>query len=227
MRKINVELPKYRLELNMRLVKRRKPLLSLSDEPIIIRPSLVKKKYRSGTFMGKFARYFVDHRNIKKVVATNFAIIVIAAAFIPQSTGVQAEGAENVVVEAQTSLTTEKSMIYPVGHVKLNQGYNIFHKGIDFGGTIGTAINPIMAGVVAYAGWDRTGYGNLVILQHKNGIESYYAHLSKIEVVTGQNVTTDTEIGKMGATGHATGSHLHLEIHQNGVSLNPLTVLSK
>jgi murein DD-endopeptidase MepM/ murein hydrolase activator NlpD len=84
-----------------------------------------------------------------------------------------------------------------------------------------------MPGVVAYAGWDYSGYGNLVVLSHKNGFDSYYAHLSKIEVATGNIVDMNTEIGKMGVTGHSTGSHLHLEIHQNGVSLNPLTVLSR
>ncbi len=100
-------------------------------------------------------------------------------------------------------------------------------KYLDLGGGLGTSIRPIMSGVVAYAGWDRSGYGNLVILEHKSGIDSYYAHLSKINVKTGQSVDTNTEIGKMGATGRASGVHLHLEVHQNGVSLNPLTVLSK
>ena len=88
-------------------------------------------------------------------------------------------------------------------------------------------IKPIMPGVVAYAGWDNSGYGNLVILEHQNNIQSYYAHLSNVEVKTGETVTMDTEVGKMGETGHATGPHLHLEIHQNGVPLNPLTVLAR
>jgi murein DD-endopeptidase MepM/ murein hydrolase activator NlpD len=224
MRKINVELPKYRLQLNVKLVKRRKPLL---EEPILPRPSVVRRKYRKGTFPGRLARYFADHKNIKKIIAVNFAFIAITTAFVPQSSGVQAQGSENIVIESETKLATEKSMIYPVGQVKINQNYGVFHRGLDLGGSVGTPIEPIMAGVVAYAGWDRSGYGNLVVLQHKNGIDSYYAHLSKIEVKTGQTVDISTEIGKMGATGHATGPHLHLEIHQNGISLNPLSILSK
>lgn len=224
MRKINVELPKYRLQMNVRLVKRRKPLMA---EPLLPRPSVVRRKYRKGTFLGRFARYFADHKNAGKVSAAGFAVIATTAAFIPQTSGIQAQGAENVIIESQTNLTTEKSMIYPVAQIRINQGYSIFHKAIDFGGSVGTSIKPVMAGVVAYAGWDRSGYGNLVILKHNNGIDSYYAHLSKVEVKTGQSVDTSTEIGKMGATGHATGSHLHLEIHQNKVSVNPLTVLSQ
>lgn len=224
MRKFNVELPKYRLQMQVKLVKRRKPLL---DEPIIPKPSVVKRKYRKGTLIGRMARYVVDHKNASKTFAAVFAVVTTTTAFIPQTVNVQAQASENVVIESQTNLNTEKSMIYPVAQIKINQGYAIFHRGIDFGGTVGTSIKPIMNGVVAYAGWDRSGYGNLVVLQHKNGIDSYYAHLSKIEVKTGQVVNTDTEVGKMGATGHATGPHLHLEIHQNGVSLNPLTFLSK
>lgn len=227
MKKIRIELPKYRLQLDVKLVKRRKPLLALSDEPILPNPSIVRRKYRKGSLVGRFARYFADYKNMGKLFALNFVIISISAAFIPSTSNVQAQGAENLVIESQTNLTTEKSMIYPVARIRINQDYYVFHKGLDLGGNTGTPINPIMPGVVAYAGWDRTGYGNLVILKHKNGIDSYYAHLSKIEVKTGQVVETNTEIGKMGATGRASGVHLHLEIHQNGNSMNPLTVLSK
>ena len=224
MRRINVELPKYRLQMHVRLVKRRKPLL---DKTMLLNTSVVKRKYRKGTFMGRLARYVADHKNIKKIFAANFAVFAVAIMLIPHPTEIQAEASENVIIESQTNLITEKAMIYPVGKVIINQGYGVFHKAVDFGGPIGTSIKPVMAGVVAYAGWDRSGYGNLVILQHNNGIESYYAHLSKIDVKTGQAVDVNTQIGKMGATGRATGVHLHLEIYQNGNYINPLTVLSK
>lgn len=225
-RKINIELPKYRLQLNInaRLIKRRKPLL---DENVVPKASTIKRKYRTGSFPAKVVRYLVDQKNIKKVFAANFAFIAISTILIPHSETIQAQGSENVVIESQTNLVTEKSMTYPVEKIVVNQGYGVFHKAIDFGGSTNTNIYSIAAGIVAYAGWDRTGYGNLVIIQHKNGVDSYYAHLSKINVSTGETVTAGTVIGKMGATGRATGVHLHLEIHQNGISLNPLTVLSK
>jgi murein DD-endopeptidase MepM/ murein hydrolase activator NlpD len=225
-RKISIELPKYRLQMHVRLVKRRKPLLDL-EEPIIVKPSRVQKKYRTGTLLGKLARHFTSLKNIRKIFATGFAALAVATIIYPHPSNIEAQASDPVIIESQTNLVTEKSMIYPVGKVIINQSYGVFHKAIDFGGILGTSIKPIMDGIVAYAGWDRSGYGNLIVLQHKNGIVSYYAHLSKIEVVTGQSVTTSTEIGKMGATGHATGVHLHLEILQNGVSLNPLTVLSR
>lgn len=223
-KKVSLELPKYRLQLHLKLIKRRKPLLA---EPILPAPSVVNKKYKKGTFAGRLARYFADHKNIRRLIATNFAVVTIATSLMPQTGNVQAQASDGVIIESQTNLTTQKGMEYPVGAVKINQGYNIFHRAIDFGGRIGTPIKSISTGVVAYAGWDRSGYGNLVVLEHKNGIDSYYAHLSKIEVKIGDTVEINTEIGKMGATGHATGNHLHLEIHQNGVTLNPLTILSR
>jgi murein DD-endopeptidase MepM/ murein hydrolase activator NlpD len=223
-KKVNLELPKYRLQLHMRLIKRRKPLVV---EPILPTTSEVNKKYKKGTFIGRLARYFADHRNIRKIFAANFAILAIATSFIPQASNVQAEGSSDMVIATQTNLITQKGMGYPVDSVKLNQNYGFFHPGIDFGGKTGDPVKAITSGVVAYAGRDYSGYGNLVVLQHRSGLDSYYAHLSKIEVVTGQVVEINTEIGKMGATGRATGTHLHLEIHQNGVSLNPLTILSK
>jgi murein DD-endopeptidase MepM/ murein hydrolase activator NlpD len=223
MQKISLELPKYRLQLHYKLVKRRKPLL---DEPILPTPSVVNKKYRKGTYIGRFVRYLADHKSIRKVFATGFVFVTMVAGFTPQTNHIQVQ-ADETIIESQTTLVTQRGMQYPVENVKINQGYGFFHPAVDFGGQKGTPIKPIMPGVVAYAGWDITGYGNLVVLNHKNGLESYYAHLSKIEVKTGQTVEMDTEIGKMGATGHATGSHLHLEIHQNGVFLNPLTVLSR
>src|ERR1035437_5466427 len=223
-RKFNLELPKYRLQLHIKLVKRRKPLLA---EPILPIPEIVNKKYRKGTLVGRMVRYFADHKNARKVLTTNFAILAIAGSFIPQTTKIQAQGTVGPIIETQTNLTTQLGMQYPVENVKVNQGYSFFHQAVDLGGALGTPIKPIMPGVVSYAGWDNSGYGNLIVLDHKNNLQSYYAHLSKIEVKTGDVITMSSEIGKLGNTGHATGPHLHLEIHQNGIFLNPLTVLSR
>jgi murein DD-endopeptidase MepM/ murein hydrolase activator NlpD len=224
MKKLNLELPKYRLQLHLKLVKRRKPLVT---EPILPTKAIVNRKYRKGTFTGRLVRYFADHKRTRGALAVAFVVLTVSASFIPQSITVQAQGSVDPVIQSQTDLITEKGMQYPVETVRINQGYSLFHQAVDLGGPIGDPIKPIMPGVVAYAGWDNSGYGNLIVLSHKNGFESYYAHLSKIEVNTGEAVGMDTEIGKIGITGHSTGPHLHLEIHQNGVPLNPLTVLSR
>jgi len=226
MKKISLELPVYRLQFDMKLVKRRKPLL---DKTLVPTRSVVNKKYRSGTFTGRLVRYFADHKSIRKIFASSFAVLAISASFIPQTSSVRAQS-DDAIIQTQTNLVTETSMKYPVEPVLINQNYSFLHPAIDFGGELGESIKPVMAGIVTYAGWDYSGYGNLVVIGSKTAddtYEIYYAHLSKIEVKTGQTIDVNTEIGKLGETGHATGPHLHLEIYQNGVHLNPLTVLSQ
>lgn len=86
-----------------------------------------------------------------------------------------------------------------------------FHTGIDYGCPFGTNILASADGRVAFAGWDKTGYGNMVILQHNDGLATLYAHLSDISVILGQKVTQGTLLGHSGSTGNSTGPHLHFE----------------
>ena len=94
------------------------------------------------------------------------------------------------------------------------------HTGLDIATSAGTPVTPIATGTVKFADY-KGSYGNLVIIDHGNGIESYYAHCSQIYCSVGQVVTTDTVISAVGSTGNSTGPHLHLEIRQNGNPLNP------
>lgn len=94
------------------------------------------------------------------------------------------------------------------------------HTGIDIASQMGTPIYACSKGKVKYTGWSG-GYGNLVIIDHGNGIETYYAHCNKIYVSEGSEVTKDTLIAEMGSTGNSTGPHLHLEIRKDGVAQNP------
>lgn len=226
MRKLNLELPKFRLELRYKLVKRRKPLVG---EPIIPTLSRVKRKYRTGSIVGRVIRYLADHKSTRKVFAANMAVLAAVTAFVPTNTVVSANFNQNdeVIVEAQNTLVTQKGIQFPVENVKINQGYSFFHPAVDLGDPVGTPVKPIKEGVVTFAGYRIGGYGNLIILDHGKGLESYYAHLSKIEVVQGQTVNTNTEIGQVGLTGHTTGPHLHLEIHTNDIPVNPLLVLPR
>ncbi len=100
------------------------------------------------------------------------------------------------------------------------------HKGIDIAANTGTPIHPCSDGTVTFTGW-YGGYGNLIIVDHGNGVQTYYGHCSKICVSTGQEVTRDTIIGLVGSTGNSTGPHLHLEILKDGVVQNPQNYLYK
>jgi murein DD-endopeptidase MepM/ murein hydrolase activator NlpD len=98
------------------------------------------------------------------------------------------------------------------------------HTGVDWAGPTGTPIYATAAGVVTQAGRDGA-YGNLVVVQHDFGIETYYAHLSSFAVRVGQRVSRGDRIGGMGSTGRSTGVHLHYEIRVGGRPINPLTYI--
>ena len=95
------------------------------------------------------------------------------------------------------------------------------HNGIDVAGPIGTPVNSADAGRVEFAGY-RGSYGNLVIINHENGYQTYYAHLNAINVSRGERVFKGAKIGSMGNTGRSTGPHLHFEVRKNGQPINPL-----
>jgi len=98
------------------------------------------------------------------------------------------------------------------------------HTGVDISASAGTGIRAIAQGTVSFAAYKGT-YGNLVIVDHGNGIQSYYAHCSALYVSPGQSVGPDTTIAAVGSTGNSTGPHLHLEIRINGTPVNPLNYL--
>lgn len=96
-----------------------------------------------------------------------------------------------------------------------------YHYGIDLGGENGDPIYSAFDGVVRYAHYNNGGYGNLVVIRHYNGLETYYAHLSKIHVKSGIRIKAGEIIGEMGSTGHSTGNHLHFEMRILGYPINP------
>ncbi|MBN1954773.1 MAG: peptidoglycan DD-metalloendopeptidase family protein [Anaerolineae bacterium] len=99
------------------------------------------------------------------------------------------------------------------------------HGGIDIGVRVGDPIYAADSGAVAYAGWSNAGYGYLVVIDHGNGYQTYYAHLSAIWVYCGQAVSKGTVIGAGGSTGWSTGPHLHFEIRYDGYPQDPFHYL--
>jgi hypothetical protein len=95
------------------------------------------------------------------------------------------------------------------------------HSGIDIDGNTGDPAYASDNGVVVYAGWNNWGYGNVVVINHGNGWQTLYAHLSAYNVGCGQSVWQGAVIGAIGSTGNSTGSHLHFEMMYNGTKVNP------
>ena len=100
-----------------------------------------------------------------------------------------------------------------------------FHPGMDIANDMGTPILATADGIVEYAGWNSGGYGNMVDINHGNGLMTRYGHGSQVVVSTGQYVKRGQVIMLMGSTGFSTGPHVHYEIHVNGQKVNPISYL--
>jgi len=110
---------------------------------------------------------------------------------------------------------------------KISQGYHWYHKAIDIADSSGPAVVASRGGTVVDAGWTAPsrGYGIYVVVDHGDGVQTLYAHLSSVSVSAGQQVLRGQVLGRMGSTGRSTGTHLHFEIRTSSGNVNPLSYL--
>ena len=94
------------------------------------------------------------------------------------------------------------------------------HTGLDIATSTGTPVSAAASGTVTFSGW-KGSYGNMIVITHENGVQTYYGHCSKLYASTGQTISQGQVIAAVGSTGNSTGPHLHLEVRVNGVAYNP------
>lgn len=99
------------------------------------------------------------------------------------------------------------------------------HQGIDFPVPYGTRVGAAGVGTTIFAGWNNGGFGNLVVIQHRLGYTTWYAHLSSITSYVGEQVSGGTRIGYVGSTGYSTGPHLHFEVRHYDTPVDPMPML--
>lgn len=121
---------------------------------------------------------------------------------------------------------TSRRYIHPLkgaGRISSTYGprWGTFHYGLDFAAPAGTPIYASRAGKVIYSAYNQGGYGKLIIIEHADGTQSYYAHCSSLYVNVGQSVSQGQRIAGVGTTGNSTGNHLHFEIRVNGKPVDP------
>ncbi len=105
-------------------------------------------------------------------------------------------------------------------------GEGSFHTGIDISTPQGSEVHATADGVVASAGW-AGGYGRLLVIDHGNGLQTYYAHLSRLLVIPGQAVRSNEVVALSGSSGRSTGPHIHYEVRLAGTPVNPYKYLAK
>jgi murein DD-endopeptidase MepM/ murein hydrolase activator NlpD len=115
------------------------------------------------------------------------------------------------------------NMVMPAGALSsISRGFTSYHSGIDLAAPLGSTIEAAAAGTVVYAGW-YAGYGNMLDIQHADGVVTRYAHLSAFapNLGYGSTVKGGQVIGMVGHTGHATGNHIHFEVRMAGYAVDP------
>jgi len=225
MQKLTLHLPKYRLAIQYKLIKRRKSTL---EEPLIPTRKELNLKYHVGGLTRKFIRHLFEHKAVKKLFGANIAFMLVASSLFPNNTlGNETVNEVTTISGSQTPIHTIIAIQNPVEEVHITQGYKLFHPGLDLDGITGDLIKPIKKGVIENVEYSTVGYGKNVIVDHGDNLKSLYAHLSKINVKIGDQVTTDSVLGEMGATGRSFGDHLHLEVRDHGIPINPLSVLPR
>lgn len=118
------------------------------------------------------------------------------------------------------------NFMWPTTFQMISTYFAWWHPGIDMANRAAPPVQAAAGGTVIVAGWpDNYGYGNRVVIDHGNGYQTLYAHLSNIYVSVGQSVSRGQVVGQMGSTGRSTGTHLHFEIRFKGIAVNPLAIL--
>ncbi len=144
-------------------------------------------------------------------------------------TQVVAKGPKTIQVASVSRGSGQSSGLSVPLRARINSYYGYrggeFHTGIDYGGSTGDPYAAAGAGTVVSAGWNGN-YGYSILIDHGNGIQTRYAHSSKLLVSAGQSVSKGQTIGLVGATGRATGPHLHFEVIVNGDTVNPNNYLN-
>ena len=186
-------------------------------------------KTRKSHPLSKLLRPVFEGKKPKK----NFGIILIVLIFLSSLLVPSASASENykneelITLTAEIEVKTQEEAKLPFKlseNCYISQGFWLFHPAIDIAAPKGTPTYAIRTGKVIKVGYEGA-YGKKVEIDHGNNLQSLYAHFSQIEVKEGQEVTQDTIIGRVGLSGWTTGSHLHLEIKENGKYLNPKTFL--
>lgn len=176
----------------------------------------------------------VTQQGVNGKKETNYKLVYVngvIASKTPQSETIISEPIEKIVVNGTKVIPSlgTGSFVWPTngGYISSTMGsrWGSFHRGIDIARPSDYTIKAADNGTVTFVGWDGS-YGRKIVVDHNNGYQTVYAHLSAFKVSVGQTVEKGMEIGVMGSSGHSTGTHLHFEVLINGANQNPLSYLN-
>ncbi len=156
----------------------------------------------------------------KIIVPDGYVAPVTTPRIVPRDTRLAERDADDGPTPEPAEHSAE-GVVWPTVTRHISQYFRWGHTGIDIDNRSRPAVFAALPGTVEFTGW-LGGYGNLIIINHGNGTQTYYAHLDKFHVNKGASVSKGDAIGKMGSTGRSSGPHLHFEYRKNGRPINPL-----
>lgn len=224
MRKVTAQLISHFRSLSYRVLRR----VFEKVEDLMQKATSILPQTRTSHPVSKLLRPAFQYKKIKTVFGANLAGAVILAGSVSASPGSldAAAIAETPVISEETVvITTERRFRKPVATVGLSQGFYRFHRGVDLRSGVGTPVYPIAPGRVREVVYGRFGYGHYVLVEHEGELVSLYAHLGNILVKPNMEISSSEPLGSVGMTGWTTGSHLHLEIYEKGVAVNPKLIV--
>jgi len=185
--------------------------------------------------VSRYLRRWLEKRWIRRFVGLNLATAMLAVPLLnpfthPQGSPLSPDllpASDVVLTDSLPPVhTTPRETVNPVPDMRdLSQGYRNGHLAWDLTAQLGSPVLAFSAGQVVYLESGFTGYGHYLILDHGHGLLSVYAHLKRFQVTLGQVVNAGDQIGQIGLTGFTTGPHLHFEIHDNGIQVNPASFI--
>ena len=184
-------------------------------------------KTRTSNPISKLFRPMFEKKRIKAALGGVISMTTLASGIFlmpPEATLASTSFQPNPI---EVELDTQKSFanVLPA-NTGISQGYHWGHPGMDITAHLGSDIYPLKAGKVIKMENLKWDYGRDVYIDHGNGMVTLYAHMGKIFVQEGDEVTTDTPIGEVGVTGRTTGPHLHFEVRIDGTNVNPQPYLA-
>ena len=179
-------------------------------------------------WLSRWVRTRIEYRSVIELIGIPLVCLAfLTAVIVPQAKA----GFDTTGVYFDTQTTTVDAVVapaqfrWPNSTFGISQYYSGRHRGIDLTNPKGIPVYPITDGKIVTIESLSNGYGKHVVIEHSGSMSSLYAHLSNVEVTIGQTVHKSTELGMVGATGWATGNHLHLEIYSNGSPVNLMEIL--
>ncbi|OGE10523.1 hypothetical protein A3A60_03195 [Candidatus Curtissbacteria bacterium RIFCSPLOWO2_01_FULL_42_26] len=250
--KIKIKLSKKTKEVPSRL-RRKAYCLLRHNKSVLLKTPFVRalKRYarmelgRALKLFARFTHFQLSIRPRIRLIATVTLILMLTLAATNRMAGFVNAKEGEIKINGQAILVAQNSQNIPQpsqieGEILskkspfdfvrpaqgyISQGFAFYHRAVDITDDLGAPIRPLGAGKVEFTGYMNDGHGNSVVVDHGDGLKSLYAHMSRIYVGVGNGVDSDTAIGTIGLTGRTTGPHVHVEVYDNGISVDPAKLL--